>query len=296
MVLRGKKPTLIEKRKTKTLIFGDAGVGKTYAAIRFPYTYFIDVEGGANQPEYREQLIQSGAAYFGPEEGSQDFATVVNEIRSLATEQHEYKTLVIDSVSKLDSLCVLEEEDRMRRAGEKIAFGNNRKRAVNLSGQMVRWIDKADLNVILICHAKPDWQDGEQAGNTFDGWNKLRYELDLVLEIRKQGRSRKAHVIKSRLAEFAKPENSRFDWSYENFASLYGKDLIEGQVQQLQLAEPELVSKAKLLVRQLQLSEEETSTALSRYKVTCFEDLTTDDITKVITNLERKMKEMLENV
>ena len=46
-------PETVEPKKPKVLIFGAAGVGKTWTSLDFPGVYYIDTEGGADLDHYR---------------------------------------------------------------------------------------------------------------------------------------------------------------------------------------------------------------------------------------------------
>src|SRR4051812_27838354 len=101
MALKAIKPEVIAEGHAKMLLTGKPGVGKTWFALDWPEPYYIDSEGGAIRPEYRKKLAASGGAYFGKEQGSQDFNTVITELTALATLKHGYKTLILDSFSAL---------------------------------------------------------------------------------------------------------------------------------------------------------------------------------------------------
>ena len=94
MTLRGKKPT-VEKKRLKLMLFGSAGAGKTTAAIGFPKPYVIDTERGAENDEYVDRINGVGGALF----QTTSFDDIVQEVRSLASTEHEYQTLVIDPVT-----------------------------------------------------------------------------------------------------------------------------------------------------------------------------------------------------
>ncbi|HHX4254290.1 TPA: AAA family ATPase [Legionella anisa] len=66
MALRARKPETIEKR-LKVLFYGDAGVGKTTAAIQFPKPYLIDTEKGAENDQYTKSYKKMVARYFKPQ-------------------------------------------------------------------------------------------------------------------------------------------------------------------------------------------------------------------------------------
>lgn len=237
--LRATEPKAAKPSKPKVLIFGKPGVGKTWASLDFPGVYYIDVEGGANRDHYTDKLHAAGGKYLGPSEGSNDFAVVLDEIQTLATIQHPFKTLVIDSFSKLFQSQIAATAEAMDKANKKNEFGADKKPAVAYSRRMIRWFEKLDMNVVLVCHEKDKWTNGEAVGQTFDGWDKLEYELDLCLNITKAGNSRNAKVVKSRLIQF--PDASAFPWSYEEFSSRYGKKVMEADAAPARMATDEQI-------------------------------------------------------
>ena len=97
----GRPPKATKIGKPKIMLSGLAGVGKTWLAMDFPNVFFIDTEGGGELGHYQEKLELAGGRYFGREDGSQDFGNVINTVQWLAANPHEYKTLAIDSFTKL---------------------------------------------------------------------------------------------------------------------------------------------------------------------------------------------------
>lgn len=227
--LKAKDPDLAKPRKPKMLVFGDAGVGKTWAAMGFPSPYYADAEGGASLPHYTKRLKEVHGVYLGQEDGANEFSTMTEEIKSLATSKHPYRTLVVDSHTKMFNSEVAVEYQRLQSIGRDMdkTFGAEKKSAINWMRKWLLWFEKIDMTVILICHSKAQWKDGKEVGTTFDGYDKLIFELDLVVQVVKHGASRKAKIIKSRLEQFS--EGSVIEWSYESFASLYGADVLEAE-------------------------------------------------------------------
>lgn len=280
--LRGTDPKAAKPSKPKILIFGKAGVGKTWASMEFPSVYYVDTEGGANREHYTDKLVKAGAAYFGPEQGSLDFNAVIEEVVTLATVPHDYRTLVIDSFSKLYNNKAAEIAETL---GDE--FGRDKKEANKPTRKLLRWLNKLDMNVILICHEKPVWANGEQAGVTFDAWDKLDYELDLILNVVKQGASRKARVTKSRLTQF--PDATTFDWSFAEFAKRYGREVIEAAAQAIIVATPEQVNQIKTLIEVLKVDSDLADKWLDKAGVEKFEEMDTDTIQKCIDHLTAKL-------
>ena len=150
--LKAVDPKSADPKKPKLLIFGKPGAGKTWGSLDFPGCYFIDCEGGANLGHYTDKLKKSGGMYMGPEQGSMDFQAVIEQVQALATEDHNFKTIVIDSVSKLFNTAIATEAERL---GDKNAFGADKKPAVANMRRLVNWLSRIDMNVILIAHEKP---------------------------------------------------------------------------------------------------------------------------------------------
>jgi hypothetical protein len=252
--LRAGDPKSAVPSKPKILIFGTPGAGKTWASIDFPSVYYIDTEGGADLSHYTDKLKKSGAAYMGPADGACDFPTLLDEVQSLATTKHQYKTLVIDSFSKVFNSQIAATQEAMERKGEVDAFGASKKQAIGYTRRLISWLNKLDMNVILICHQKSQWKDGKEVGVTFDGWDKLEYELHLALRIQKTGLDRKAFIGKSRLLQF--PEGESFPWSYGEFAKRYGQGVMEAEAKPAVLASEEQVAEYKGYCAKLKLPAE----------------------------------------
>lgn len=246
--LKAVDPVTAKPSKPKILIWGKSGVGKSFTCLDFPNVYLIDTESGANLPRYTEKLKKSGGVYFGPEQGACDFSTVTEEIITLATTKHPYKTLIIDSGTKIFATAIAAEHERMEKSGRDMekTFGAEKKPAINWLRRWMRWFQLIDMSVIIICHEKDEYKDGKLVGSAPDFYEKYTYDLDLSLQIIKTGPARKARVTKSRLEGF--PDAEMFDWSYASFAERYGKDIIESDVQALKMSTPEQISKFKELM------------------------------------------------
>jgi hypothetical protein len=287
--LKGKDPKTAEPTKPKIVVSGKAGVGKTYTALTFPSSYYIDTEGGASRDHYTERLKQAGGAYMGPEDGSLDGPTVIEQFKALATEEHDYKTVVIDSLSKIFNQIIADEAFRL---GDKDGFGASKKPALAWIRQLLSWTSKLDMNVFFICHEKDEYSGSgnnrEVIGQTFDCWDKLSFELDLTLQIQKRGTSRVAIPRKSRLLGF--PENEAFPWTYEEFAKRYGKDVIERETKTIELATPESVAEVARLLEIVKIPETKIAKWLTDTKSETFADMSTAQIAKVINHLKEQVK------
>ena len=289
--LKAKDPATAEPSKPKMLMFGKPGVGKTWGALDFPKCYYIDTEGGANLSHYTEKLKKAGGRYLGPEDGSLDFNVVIEQIQALATESHQFKTLIVDSISKLFNTAVATESERLK---EKDAFGASKKPAIAAMRRLVNWINRLDMNVLFIAHSKSEWGlnpsgDRVEIGQTFDCWEKLEYELHLALEIIKRGPDRTARVRKSRLTGF--PDAEIFPWSYAEFSSRYGKEIIEGGVKTIVLANSEQVADCIRLCEIIRVTDEEKEKWFTKSGSESFAEMDAATVIKIIEHLKKKVSQ-----
>lgn len=295
--LKAKKPVDVTPGHFKGLFFGKAGAGKTWLALNFPAPYYIDVEGGARLGHYARKLSGSGGAYFGPDSGANDFEEVIDQVKALATEKHEYKTLIIDSVTKLFNSAISKESEKLG-AGD--VFGKSKKGPINQMRRLMSWIEKADLNCLLIAHSIQEWGivngQRQEVGEQPDCWNKLPYELDLVAKIEHQNKGiRVATITKSRLMGF--PEYSRFDIQngeqdvgYAEFSARYGKDYIEAESKPVTLSTKDQVEEVERLISVLKVDESEIDKWLGKANADSFADLTSEQAEKLIVFLQKKIE------
>ena len=291
--LRAKKPEEVKQGKAKGLIYARSGVGKTWFSLSFPKPYYIDTEGGADGVEYQKRLKAADGAYMGPEEGALDLKTIVDEIKALATEKHDYHTLVIDSITKVYQTCISNEAERL---GDKDAFGASKKPAINLMRRLVNWCMKLDMNVWFVAHETTEWgidpRTGQRSeiGKMPDTWEKLIYELDLGITAVRIGSQYPATAIvkKSRLSGF--PEGDSFPLEYSSFAERYGKDCIESDVVQLSLASEEQIKEIERLVDVLKVPAEESEKVLTKAGADEWKDLNKDQAEKTLVWLNNKIK------
>lgn len=274
MALRAKKPEAIEKR-LKALFYGSAGVGKTTAAIQFPAPYLIDTEKGAENEQYVKLLIKSGGVVY----RTSDFDELLKEVKTLLTEKHEYKTLIIDPLTTLYN-------DLLDKAAIKVGteFGRHYGEANKAMKQLLNLLLRLDMNVIITSHAKNEYGANLAVlGQTFDCYKKLDYLFDIVFEIQKRGKERVALIKKTRMECF--PEGDVFPFSYNEIANRYGKNILEKAAEAQELATPEQVAEATRLMELLKFPEENLEKWFKKAEATSLDEMSKKAIQVFIDHL-----------
>lgn len=283
MVLKAKKPELIKPSKPKFILSGKSGVGKTWLMLDFKKPFVIDSEGGATEPQYVKKMLEVGAGYMGKDEGSQDFETVISQVKELATTKHDYQTLVLDSFTKVYNIKAAIAEEKVGNA-----YQADKKEAQKSVRQLQLWMDRLDMVICLVCHSKSKWENGQPTGTTtFDGWDKLEYDLNLWVELVQTGKRRDIVVRKSRLEGFILGNSYPAD--YDTFAKLYGREIIEKIPEQIVLATPEQIAEVKGLIATFNVPEDDQKKALKKRDVETYEELSNTQITEMIAGLTSKL-------
>ena len=268
-MLRARTPEAVQKR-LKLFMYGPAGVGKTTAAIQFPNSYIIDCEKGAEN--YDKLITASGSAVF----QTTDMHEVIAEVKSLLTEKHDYRTLVIDPITTVYN-------DLLEKCELKVGtdFGRHYGEANKVMKRLANLIMALDMNVVVTAHSKKEYGDNLKVlGHTFDGWRQLDYWFDLVIELGKKGKKRFAKVTKTRVDSF--PDEDVFEWSYDAVKKRYDIAVLEKPATQVALASPQQVAQIKELLNIVRLPEGTTDKWLAKAGVDVWEDMSTETIQKCI--------------
>ncbi len=279
MALRAVKPESIQKR-LKALFYGTSGVGKTTAAIAFPKVYLIDTERGSENSQYTDKLSKNGGVIF----QTTDFDEVITEVKSLLTEKHEYKTLVIDPLTTLYNDLL--EKSAIKNGTE---FGKHYADANKKVKHLMNLLLRLDMNVIITSHAKNEYgQNLSVLGSTFDCYKKIDYLMDLVFEISKRGKDRVGIIKKSRIESF--PDTETFPFSYEEIAKRYGREVLERDAVAQELATEDQVKELLRLIDLIKVPVEIYQKWLDKSCSEKWEEMPMVAIQKCIDHLASKIK------
>lgn len=278
MALRGVQPETIQKRM-KALFYGGAGVGKTTAGISFPRPYLIDTEKGATNDQYVKKLQAAGGAVF----QTSDFDELLKEVKSLLTEKHEYRTLVIDPLTTVYN-------DLLDKSASKHGtdFGRHYNEANKQMKQLLNLLVRLDMNVIITSHAKNEYgQNLAVLGQTYDCYKKLDYLFDLVFEIQKRGKERVGIIKKSRIETF--PDGETFPFSYDEIATRYGREVLERDAVAEELASDDDVAELERLIELLKIPPEIVQKWLDKSESTTLREMSKSAIDKCLVYLKTKI-------
>lgn len=130
----------------RILLYGTQGIGKSTFGALAPKPIFIQTEDGLASIDVEAYPLATS------------FKDVLNYIKELATNEHNYKTVIVDSVDWLERLIFDQvcEERGAKTIGD-IAYGAGYAQAANLWQQYIDCLnflrDNKDMMVIQIAHS-----------------------------------------------------------------------------------------------------------------------------------------------
>ena len=289
-MLRATKPEAKLKR-LKLFVYGPAGVGKTVAALQFPESYVIDTEKGT---DFYANMINKNKSSVLQTLNPDD---IREEIKSLLTEKHNYKTLIIDPITQVYNAV----QEKWTRTFSK--YSKDQKDAEvqdfgmrywgKVKGEfkgLQRMLLALDMNVIVTSHQKDVYGGNfSKVGVTFDSMRGDDYLFDLVFRIEKRGDVRIAITEKERAEPGQQKFPQEFEWSYANFLKFYGKDIIEKAATPVAMATKEQVAKIKNLVDIVKISDEEIDKWFTKADVDNWDEMTGETIEKCISFVQKKL-------
>jgi hypothetical protein len=291
MALKAKAPEAKSKR-VKMMVFSPPGLGKTTAAINWPKAVIIDMEHGTDN--YHDTILKNGSIVLhttNPDE-------VKDEIKTLLTEKHDYRTIVIDPVTILYQ-AIQEKWARIfskyadtEKATELQDFGFRYWAKVKSDYKAImRMLLACDMNVILTAHQKDLYGEGmKKVGFGSDSMKGDEHIFDYVFQLVMDGKGRRTALTKKERAEIGKPKfPQEFEWSYANFKVYYGAENLEREATPIPLASTEQVGEVKRLLGIVKVEESWETDVLTKADVDMWEELTAEKISKCIDFLTKRL-------
>ena len=157
-------------RPQKAVIFGPEGIGKSTLAAQFPAPVFLDTEGGTHHLDV--------ARLPAPK----TWDDVTKAVTALATEPHEFKTLVLDTVDWLEKLLIEHVCKQANKASiEDFGYG---KGYVVLAEEFTKFLASLEpllrrgMHVLFLAHTRIVKFEQPDAAGAYN-----RYELKLSKQV-----------------------------------------------------------------------------------------------------------------
>lgn len=141
-----KKSLIVGKQELppRICIYGTHGIGKSTIASQFPAPIFISTEDGISTMDVTS-FPQAA-----------DIKDVIGSIRTLLKEEHEFRTVVLDSVDWLVEPLIVGEVEATHDAKD-MAFGKGQILVAEEFREILEGMDmlrrKRDMNIVLLAHA-----------------------------------------------------------------------------------------------------------------------------------------------
>lgn len=160
----------IKKGKVETpfklVLYGLEGIGKTTLANMFPHALFLDLEQGSSYID--AQRIDSISTY--PE-----LTAALLEMQDRRQDYEEYKTIVLDTGDKVESMistevCHRNSKDNLVDIGYGNGFKSVREEWRNLLDKIDMFQRRTGKNMIIICHANLRKIEEPENSGAYDHW------------------------------------------------------------------------------------------------------------------------------
>jgi len=214
-----------KEKKIKIFLYGPPGTFKTRTGLRLgsngskdPALAVIDTEFGTDRysGDFNFLYVQSI-----------DADEIFESVRELVKNPKEVKTLMIDTFSvyhealtnKFTDLYLKREIRSSGHKGEYYTLAPKDYQPINReASNFVRFLLKCDLNIIATAQVKDQWNEKMVvSGTTHDGWKRLPYYFDLVIELVEKKGKIKAIIHKDRTNHFEK--GKEYSWESDKEAA-----------------------------------------------------------------------------
>lgn len=219
----------VEHKRLKLLMWGPEGSGKTITACQFPNPIVIDTEGGTDH--YRTQFGLSPDHNLS---NTSDPNAIMETVDWLLTNEHDFRTLIIDPITIYWAALQKKYEDILGRKKNKGKTEEHYQLQFSdwslIKGELrklIRKLTDLDMSVIATAHQKKEYADGQMAkviGETFDGEKSLPYMFDVIIRLHgKQDGKFMASCVKDRTGTLPP---GKFEMSYSVFEKALGGETL----------------------------------------------------------------------
>lgn len=280
------------ERRIKCFVYGGSGSGKTSLGLCFPSPVVIDLEQGTDAygDEYTFDVLETQS----PDD-------VLEAVKWLRSEKHDYRTLVLDPITVYWEALQRKWSDifmsRNRTSkGHKGEFYDFQVKDWNvIKGEfktMIRALLSLDMNVVVTARQKAQYADGDfmrQIGETFDGEKSLPYLFDVVLHLFRPENAFSFEVLKDRTrglptTDVKMPEPRGL---YGLIEKAFGAENAQREAKPVEVLTPDQAGELRKLIEELGLDMGTVSTRLLAYGADKVEDLSRENAAIIIEKLSK---------
>lgn len=273
-------------KRMKLFLWGASKAGKTVLALQFPAPYVIDMERGTDHygDLYKFDVLKT-----------EDVDLVIEQITALKTEKHEYKTLVIDSISvlwdafqtKWTDIIAGVKDPKAENPYYELSFGDWR--IINPEwAALMRSLVDLDMNVIATAHSKVKYKKGSMAvtdGDTFDSQKDTNYYFDT--EIQMYVRDGVHYGVCTGDKSGKLPTFVEFEPAFDYFAGHYGSDQLNRPAKVVTLSTDDQRKRLLQLQEEKKITDSTLRKGLEGYQVKNTKSLTVTQADELIGRLEK---------
>lgn len=272
------------QRRLKLLLWGDSGSGKTTTALQFPAPAVIDLEGGTEHygSDFDFSVLKTTTA--------DEIAMAIDWLQS---EDHEFRTLVIDPITLYwDALQKKWSDIFLRRnkgsKGHHLEYyALQAKDWMTIKAEHKELVRKLiQLDMIVTARQKTLYADQgfmRAVGETFDGEKSLPYLFDTILRLYRDENGRfMAENLKDRTNKLPR---GHFEISYQVLEDRLGKDALGRKSVPQQLALPEQIDALRRRIAAHQISPDVVQQRLAAYGADSLESLTQQNADIILSKL-----------
>lgn len=285
-----KKVVIKKQPRLKTLIYSGPGAGKTHFCCSFPDTYYIDTEGLEDYPHFEEMIINNGGQLFYLTE----LTDIINHVKKLISTKHNYKTLIIDSISFPVGWLAQMEAERLQKkskdGSEGTDWGVNLAKGKRLTYHLGILLSMLDMNVIVTSHERVKFSEGKEIGAIFDVNDKIAYALGAVWNLKLQGKNRRLYVEKSRYPAMKHGDSIDFNNGYDEIKNIFGEEIFKREVKTIDFATNDQILEFKRLTQLLGVSDESIQSRLRTEKSPSIESVSKETMKTWIEKLNNQVK------
>ncbi len=286
------KPIIYQPKPLRLIVGGPSGSGKSTVAIDRDKGYIISTEEGIDHLHYCKIIEKNDSAIC----YTTSWESVVSEVKALLEEKHEYKTLVIDSISMVWQSLLTDCFSRAKR-NYMLQYQLANKEA----NRLIKLLLMLPMHVILIAHEKDVYEKNDlgediKIGTTYDFYKKATYSMDLVImttKSRQLNTKSTARIVKTRLKEFG--ENETFTWCKEELLKYIGNAASITKIDRRIFISNESINKINQLYIDCHIGQINQDNILHKNGVENIEDLSQEQGNKLIENLLKYHNKNTEN-